>query len=174
MTYSNKLKLDEIISQIDVEYVVMKLPEYFPNYNDFSDLDILIHEKDIQQIIETISTELSNYSGTYKILDTNGHIQIDYYEKDHKRLNFKFDFLYNLDKAYKKSKFNELFLLEIFNDKIEYNSIYIPTLKHELIIRWVEYYEYINIRQDKIKHLNYISLWKDDFNINELKKEYLL
>lgn len=172
--YSNKLKLDKIISKIDVDYVIMKLPDYFPNYTDFSDLDILIKKNDIISIVETIKNELKNYSGSYKIIDTNGHIQIDYYENGHNRLNFKFDFLYDLDISYKKSKFVNDFSEKVLSKKIKYNSIYIPTLEHELVIRWVEYVEYISIRPDKIKHLNYIKNCEKDFDIEDLKKKYLI
>jgi len=171
MEYSNKLKLDEIISKLD-NYVIIKKPEYFPNYYDFSDLDIIIKKEDISKIINIIRNELINYNGFFKIIDTNGHLQIDYYEKDHKKLNFKFDFLYDLSIAYKKIKFKDNFIDIILENKEKDDNIYVPFIEHELIIRWIEYKEYIDVRQDKIKHLNYIN--KYDFDLEKLKNKYLL
>jgi len=171
MNYSNKLKLDDIISKLKIDYVIIKKPSFFPNYFDFSDIDILIKKDDINQIIKTITQELNNYNGSYKIINTNGHLQIDYYDKNHNKLNFKFDFLYDLN-YYKKSKFINNFINIVLKNRIKNGNIYIPKIEHELIIRWVEYIEYVNIRPDKIKHLNYIK--KFNININNLKKIYLL
>jgi len=171
MEYSNKLKLDNIISKLN-NYVIIKKPNYFPNYYDFSDLDIIINKNDIKDITNIIKNELNCYTGYYKIINTNGHLQIDYYEKNHNRLNFKFDFLYDLSQAYKKSKFKDNFINIVLSEKIKENNIFIPKLEHELIFRWVEYKEYIDIRKDKIKHLIFIN--KYNIDINELKIKYLI
>ena len=90
----------------------------------------------------------------HKIISINNHhIQLDLYTNvQPKKLHFRFD-------LFEKLHYNEFCLhddiyLIILHNKIYNGLCYVPCLLDDLSLRYCEYIEYIDIRADKIKHLN--------------------
>jgi hypothetical protein len=64
---------------------------------------------------------------------------------------------------YKKFFLDDNIYHLILHNKIHNGISYIPCLSDDLSLRYCEYIEYINIRPDKIKHLNYVNNYKEQF-----------
>lgn len=163
MNYSNKLNLDIFFSALhDKKYAIIKLAD-FPNYYSGNDIDIFCY--DIKEIaLEIIHTGRQYVKNKFEIRVKNSnltHIYIDFYIDN--KLEFRFD-LYGELPAYKKLHIKKDYFATIIDNRTsivyEYNNkqyhVYTPSLMDDLVLRYVEYIEWYELRPDKIKHLNYI------------------
>ena len=156
--YSNLINLQEFFTNLhdDEEYCILKMPETFPNYYEYSDLDILC--KDRARMLGYAKQFLKQYDNIeIKIhYPKNGeHTHIDIYPKG-KSLDFKFD-LIDTFSIYKKSVINPGLEDAILNSKVIKKNACVPSIPHEMVVRMLEYIEYKDKRTDKIKHLGYVQ-----------------
>ena len=163
MIYSSKLDLNRFFSALENEkYVIIKLTD-FPNYNSGSDIDIFCYNIDKialeiiyigkQYLEEDFVIVAKNANDSHKYIDfiigDDIEFRFDLYGElpEYKRLCVKKDYFTNLIE-------NRVPLTYDYHQK-QYN-IYVPSLIDELVLRYIEYIEWYELRHDKIKHLNYI------------------
>ncbi len=159
MPFTNRLNLIGFFDELKTEiYCVIKLNAEFPHYVKNSDIDIFCF--DITVIAQKILSFGNNYvDNGWRITVTTiseHQIHIDFYFSGEYLLDFRFD-VYGRLPTYAKIQIKPAFFStivenRIFNDK----GIYVPSKIDDLILRYVEYIEYYDMRPDKIKHINYI------------------
>jgi len=166
--YSENCSLNSFSNLIDLrlffegmtDYVIIKLPEYFPNYYDYDDIDIICTD------LDHCSTHIISAGQIYvdqgfeiKVTKVNKHVHIDFYPPNKSKLNFRFDLISSLD-VYRKVKVNPLYHRIVLTSKQQivqnFSAVFVPTLEHELVLRLLEYLEWRDEIPSKVKHLNYI------------------
>ncbi len=177
----SKLDLIKFFSELESEiYVVFKLSDKFPDYSIGSDIDILCHNaNDIAKKILNVGNKY--LEGNYKVVvnanDSRTSVQIDYYEKDSDQINFRFDLLQMLP-AYKKVSINPAYFFSVLEDRKEVTikqsksstKLYVPSDVDDLVLRYLEYLEYFEVRPEKVKHLEYIV---DKIENSKLNQKFL-
>ena len=163
-SFSNLIDLREFFLGID-NYAILKLPEYFPNYYDYEDIDILCENTNaFEQHILKIGKKYIVQGFKLQINTDSDHRHIDFYAPGASKLNFRFDLLGSLD-GYKKIVVNPHYHLTVLTTKrkIVHNDVEVsvPALEHDLAIRFLEYFEYFEERPSKIKHMEYIQQSKN-------------
>lgn len=164
MTYSNRLDLDRFFFAVRKQiYVIVKLWGDFPNYFEGSDIDVFCYNKDeFAKLILSVGNWYQDQGFEIKV-SNNGksHTYVDFYFDG--ELEFRFD-LYQSLPEYQKIKLKEHYIFSVIEnavhvyrefDGIQY-PIYVPSEVDDLILRYVEYIEWYELRPDKIKHLDYI------------------
>jgi len=154
--------LFEVFKKIHIiEYALIKLDPIFPYLTAGSDIDLLV--KDPDQATQLLLDSLNNFvkDDAYEIYIQSirrEHIQIDLLKDN--AIIIRFDIHSKLPEykylAIKDSLFERI-LSESKEKEIKNIHIKVPSLNHELMIRYFEYIEYYSIRPDKIKHINYIT-----------------
>lgn len=177
--YSNFINLEDYFMNCKEEYCIIRISDCFPNYREGSDIDILC--KDQKQMVEYTANYLKQYPDiniNIHYPENGKHAHVDVcLEKG--ILNLKFDFIDSFS-MYNKNNIKSEFKNEVLNNKIKTGSIFIPSKPHEMVIRMLEYLEYIDARPDKIKHLKYVesnteyriefkSLWKTYISTGDIK-----
>jgi len=162
------LNLQDIFNKLE-DYVIIKFDKNLPKYNINDDVDILTNN--IQKNKNIIINWYDKNIFLHKIVNiNNSHIQLDLYKKEQAgKLHFRFDLFEKLH--YTKFSLNDNIYPLILHNKIHNGISYIPCLFDDLSLRYCEYIEYIDIRPDKIKHLNYVNNYKEQFyRINKGEK----
>lgn len=128
------------------------------NYEKNSDIDIFCQS--IAELSKDICSHFNqldlpeNYTLRVRELSP-GQTHIDILKET--KLKIKLD-LYETLPSYKKSEINpSLFNSVIDNSTSNHQGIYTPNKIDDLLIRYLEYVEYYELRPDKIKHLHYIE-----------------
>tara|TARA_B100000035_G_C21036396_1_gene571188 strand:- start:1398 stop:2798 length:1401 start_codon:yes stop_codon:yes gene_type:complete len=154
------INLQDIFNKLE-DYVIIKFDKNLPKYNINDDVDILT--SNIQKNKNIIINWYDKNVFFHKIININNfHIQLDLYKKeDINKLHFRFDLFEKLH--YTKFSLNDNIYPLILHNKIHNGISYVPSLLDDLSLRYCEYIEYINIRPDKIKHLNYVNNYKEQF-----------
>ena len=149
---TNLIDLKYIFSQLQ-DYCILKFdPEKCPEYEPNSDIDILCKDKHITaNCIEEIL--INNGIKLKKYIAKNNNLQIDAMKGN--KLEIKFDITDDLS-CFSKIKIKKNLVKLILENKIKYNSFFIPELKYDLAIRLLEYFEYKN-NPEKSKHLLYCN-----------------
>ena len=90
--FSNLINLVKSLEGLD-DYLVIKGHDYFPNYYDYDDLDILCKDKEnlFNILQDRISNEYPNFD--MKTKDKGIRKHIDIYPPEFSELNFRFDLL---------------------------------------------------------------------------------
>ena len=90
--FSNMIDIISILENLD-DYVIIKGHDYFPNYYDNDDLDILCGDSDA--FFDTLCNRLSNRYPNFemKTRDKGVRKHIDLYPHGFSKLNFRFDLL---------------------------------------------------------------------------------
>ena len=90
--FSNLIDIAKTLEGLD-DYVVIKGHDYFPNYYDYDDLDILCKDKDnlFNILQDRLSSEYPNFD--MKTRDKGIRNHIDMYPPEFSKLNFRFDLL---------------------------------------------------------------------------------
>ena len=160
----SRINLGDFFDYIKNEdYCVLKFDGNL-NYLPGSDLDILT--SDISYLTDKIFSFLNRYlninSEIKFLILTSDHYQIDFFKGD--ILELRFD-LYQSLSFYKKVRVKEFFIYDViynfdlelitFDNKIA--KIKKPNKLNDLIIRYLEFIEYYSIREDKIKHFEYVA-----------------
>jgi hypothetical protein len=178
MKYSNKLNLPEFFKEFsDESYCIIKTDDNFPNYYACSDIDIFCY--DISKLADKIFKIGNKYiedGFEIRVREANSRnqVQIDFYIDN--KLDFKFD-LYQQLPNYKRIMIKSAFFSSIIENRIritknfnnEEFEFYVPSKIDDLILRYIEYIEYYDIRADKIKHMDYIN-----YSADKLDKKLLL
>lgn len=141
----------------------MKLSADFPYYYKGSDIDVFCYNKDeFAKLLLSVGNSYLDQGLEIKVSNRGkSQTYIDFYFDD--ELEFRFD-LYQSLPEYKKIKIKEHFLLSIIENAVPLNRefdginypIYVPSEIDDIILRYIEYIEWYEIRPDKIKHLDYI------------------
>ena len=163
MTYSDKLDLDRFLFAVREQiYVIVKFSN-FPSYYKGSDMDVFCYNKD--EFAKTILNVGNWYLDQgFEIEVTNkgkSQTYVDFYCDG--ELEFRFD-LYGSLPEYKKIRLKEHYISSVIENAVplykEFNgakyTIYVPSAVDDLVLRYVEYIEWYELRPDKIKHLDYI------------------
>lgn len=165
MTVPNRLDLDEFFLNVsDETYCIIKINENFPNYYEGNDIDIFCYN--IGTLAKKILFVGNKYIEKGFIVnvvsnESNDHLYIDFYYE--KKLDFRFD-LYQKLPHYKNilikpgllSSIVENSIAKIRQYKDKYYNIYVPSKTDDLLLRYIEYVEWYQVRPDKIQHLDYI------------------
>lgn len=173
----NKLNLNEFFSELESEiYLVFKLNDIFPDYSYGSDIDILCH--DANRVAKKILSAGNKYvENGYRVVvnanDARTSIQIDYFEKGSDKINFRFDLLQTLP-SYKKVAMNPAYFYSVLENRKLASikrgkgtvKLYVPSDVDELVLRYIEYLEYFDVRPDKVKHLDYVVSKIEDKELN--------
>ena len=157
--YSNLIDLTQFFAAMP-DYAVIKLPEQFPNYYDYQDIDILC--RDVDRVREHILQVGSRYTDQgYAIREHRDgqHLHLDVYAPGAQRLNFRFDLLATLT-GYRKFTVAPEFDGAVLDARrlLTHNGaqVWVPQVDHDLAIRCMEYLEWKDQIPAKKKHLDYI------------------
>lgn len=183
MKKTNKLDLNYFFYNLkDMNYVIIKYDTSFPNYYSGSDIDIFCYNKN------EFAKQVLNYGNKYlnrgfeiKVKNlSNNHTFIDFFQNN--ELDFRFD-LYDSFPNYKKIKIKKYYLYSVIENAFsiikKYNGIeyyiFIPSDIDNILLRYIEYIEWYELRPDKIKHLDYIldKLSKNSLSIKFIDKLHL-
>lgn len=183
MTYSNRLDLDRFFFAVRNNiYVIVKLNEDFPNYYTGSDIDIFCYNKDeVAKQILSVGNGYLDQGFEINVTDTSElHTFVDFYYSG--ELEFRFDLYQSLPK-YQKIKIKEHYIFSVIENAValyrEFDGtrypLYVPSEVDELLLRYVEYIEWYELRPDKIKHLDYIvnNISHDSNRISFINKLHL-
>lgn len=154
------INLSNVFSNLeDKDYVIVKLPDIFPDYRIGSDIDIFCYNiKDVSQTILSNVRHLVSKDITIDIEDKATQIYIDIMINN--KIHFRFD-IYNALPIYKNISVKESFFTSILEGSesitIKGVNIKVPSEVDEGILRYIEYHEWYALRPDKIKHIEYIK-----------------
>lgn len=170
----NKIKMLNLIpffDSIDSErYCVVKLSEGFPTYSPGDDIDIFCYEPDriAKKILEWANQHIKKDLEIKVISQAEyNHVTIDF--MDGRAIHLRFD-IYGQLPLYKKVLIKPALFENIIDhsqpvckkiDNINF-CVNIPDLIDDMLLRYIEFIEWYNIRPDKIKHLDYIMDKIDD------------
>ncbi len=163
--FSNRLNLDRFFFEVREQiYVVVKLGKDFPDYYKGSDIDVFCYDRDkfARQILSVGNCYLDQGFEVEVRNKSESHTFIDFYFDG--ELDFRFD-LYGSLPEYKKIRLKEHYIYSVIeNAKVVYREfegvqypLYVPSTVDELLLRYVEYIEWYELRPDKIRHLDYIT-----------------
>lgn len=166
---SDKLLIQKIIHNLfnkgfECNYTIIKLSPQFPNISAGSDIDFFV--SDIKIFIKELNDRLNNNLLTkikIKKLNSN-HYHYDIYDKVANKLLLKLD-LYSNTPIFQVVKIKNNFFYDVLNNskKKIYNlnnkniNIFIPSLYFDLILRYIEYYEFFWTGYPKDFHLSLIK-----------------
>ena len=159
-----KLNIKEFFENLNnLNYILVKKPDHFPNYYVGSDLDIICNDKKtlIQRILIAGNKYVENHNYEIKVSsnEKTKHTKVDFYFEN--EIEIRFDIHENLPK-FKKINVRKDYIHPLLTNKKELViedefTIYIPSYIDELTLRYIEYFEWFEKRPDKIKHLEYIE-----------------
>jgi len=171
--HSNLIDLREFFKNID-DYVILKLSDSFPNYFDYSDVDILCRNRDdFSTHILKVGKAYEKQGFKIEVHMEDKNLQVDFYPPKAQRLNLKFDLLDTLsiyENIVVGRHYSDVVLdsrQKISRDGVD---ILVPSLEHDLAIRFLEYVEYKDKQPDKIKHWKYVQKFNNLDFINVLKR----
>lgn len=159
------MDLEKLFKKLEDEnYCIIKISKAFPDYSAGEDVDIFCyHPSTVANKILEWGNEYVRDSFEIKVKnDTeNDHIYVDFMHG--KEIHLRFDIYGRLPK-YK----NLLIKPALFESIIEHSNVVdckntssnikikVPDKTDEMILRYIEFIEWYNVRPDKIKHLDYI------------------
>ena len=194
--FSNIIDILSSLEDLD-DYVIIKGHDYFPNYYDYDDLDILCKDKD--KFFDTLCERLSSKYPDFDIKTKDKGIRkhIDLYPEGFTKLNFRFDLLgefpYNIHLNHnhtkinvKKEYFNLIFSRKVrklidtnvtFDDDKSY--IWFPSDTDDLVLRFLEWVwqphktRHINEFRDNFKNEDEFIETINSYTNIQIDKEYL-
>lgn len=157
--YSNIINPADVLGSCNSAYTLLKVSENFPNYKAYSDIDILyaIDSNIVQECRSYIDAVYGIHNETH-IMDSGARVHVDLFPVPGERLDIKFDFI-NSFSVYSKCFVSDDFVHEVLDNRVfcNNNKCYTPDPYHEMIIRVLEYLEYVDSRPSKVKHLDYVK-----------------
>ena len=161
--YSNLLDLPVFFAGFD-DYAVLRLPDDFPNYSDYSDLDILCRDRDrIANHILTIGRYYERRGFRIKLTRMGAHLFVDFFPPGATQLNFRFDLLTAL--SYDLIRLDPSFAQQVLDHRrtIVRNGVQVqvPVVEEDYAIRFMEFYEWKDRRPDKVKHWYFLARQPD-------------
>lgn len=174
ITISNRLNLLDFFKEMK-NYVIIRIDNEFPNYKYSDDIDILTNN------IENVKNHILDVGKRYtdfkvKISSGSGgksHYHIDFFYKKENIDDFRFDIISTLSDFYKQLDLPSDYIDKVLEQKekktVNEIDVYIPDIKHELELRYMEYITKIDKKPSKIKHLRFIEKYPnikfDKFNL---------
>lgn len=156
--FSKLISLRDVLSGCWLQYCIVKKPASFPNYVSYSDLDIICENRESMcQFILSKLKHREDIEVRVNRNDAEGFTHIDVHRPGFHRLDIKFDLVDSLHTGYKKTNVAESLTSKILENRIGLDGFYFPSMVYEMVVRMLEYREYIQTRPDKIKHLNYVK-----------------
>lgn len=156
------------LNNLPTDYVIIRKPPNFPNYQIGTDIDILC--SNLSSVIEYSKSYFKNLKVSYTLRPSN-HYHIDILNPNN-TLHLKLDFINSLS-VYKKTNIPNIIFDKILNTKVNTHGVYEPSSEYDLLLRYFEYKEFIQERPGKLKHLNYIKQYPSGINIvNNLLEKY--
>jgi len=157
--YSNLITLKDFFKDVD-NYVVLRLSDCFPDYFDYSDIDILCrNSEDILAHILSVGGAYEKQGFQIKVCREKEYLHVDFYPPGAQKLNFRFDLQDCL--SYEKFLINPQYSHVVLENRQRISrdgvDIYVPSLENDLAIRFLEYLEHKDSRPSKVKHLEYIK-----------------
>jgi hypothetical protein len=156
-----KLDISKVFKFDDsILYAIIKMSSIFPDYTQGSDIDIVCHDSDKLRDCVILKIEEQGISGLR--IETGGgkHTHIDLLEESTSKIDIRFDLITSTD-IYERLKVDKSYFDELLYRRklVERGSgiFWVPCEEDNLILRFMEYYEYENKRKDKRKHLMYIK-----------------
>lgn len=169
MSYSNLLDLNVFFSKlVSLEYAVVKFSSDFPNYYSGSDIDLFCGDIDAVARVILSAGASSVHTGRYfKVTRHQYQCYVDYYNGD--QIDFRFD-LYGALPHYTRLCLKPWLIYSVLDLRVgrtidNKNNRYVlftACEQHELLLRYVEYIEWFDRREDKIKHLQFVLERIDD------------
>ena len=161
--YSNLLDLRVFFAGFD-DYAVLRLSDDFPNYADYSDIDILCRDRDrILQHILTIGRYYERRGFRIKLTRTGAHLFVDFFPPGAAQLNFRFDLFATL--SYDLIRIDPSFCRQLLDRRrtIVHNGVQVqvPAVEEDYAIRFMEFYEWKDRRPDKVKHWYFLARQSD-------------
>lgn len=163
MKYSNKVNIADFFMEIASEtYCIVKLDNAFPSYQAYSDIDIFCY--DIKRMVRAAMKFGNEYASKGFKIEVNevseNQVHVDFYAPSEKKLDIRLDFIQSLG-GYKKINVKSALFSSILEGRvpIKQNDIdlFVPSPIDDLLLRYIEFVEYYDIRADKIKHADYIN-----------------
>ena len=158
--YSNLIDINAVFKGVD-DYVILKMPDHFPNYFDYDDIDILCGNR--QAFLEHLLRVGKPYEKKGFRIDvriTNGHLHVDFYPPMAQRLNLRFDLVDSLC-LYRNIIVDDAYADVVLGSRSavtrEGGVFQVPSPPHDLAIRFMEYMEWKDLRPEKVKHLEYVK-----------------
>lgn len=164
-----KINVLEVFKELEDEvYAILKKSEMFPDYVPGMDIDILCLEPDViaRKILKSLHKSIAK--GTKVLvtaLEEKNQVYIDIYpSKLSNHIELRFDLIgqlpsYTKVEVKESLQFSILFHREPFVLKLKDDmqvSVLVPSLIDDMVVRYLEYIEYYDLRPDKVKHLDYI------------------
>ncbi len=153
--YSNKIDLEKVFKNFPVSYVAVRLSDYYPNYYTYSDIDIFCDDK--QRFSDELNRRLLSLKENIYTRTIKNRIHVDYYPIGAPILDFKFD-IFDDFYLYKKLQVISGLKKAVLHSSciLRNRNVRVPSKLYEGLFRLLEYYEYIDERPDKTKHLNFL------------------
>lgn len=162
--FSSLIKPQDFLKDMP-EYVIVKVKEYYPEYYDYSDTDILCSDRELTK------NHILNIARTYvdkgfqvRVKKTASYTHIDFYPPckngNTSRLNYRFDLTDPFSKPFGEHISPDFYKDLIASKSLQYKNgqaVYLPEKNYELAYRYLEFLYYKKTRPDKIKHLEYIK-----------------
>ena len=180
--FSNRLDLDRFFFEVRGQIYVIVKPGDFPDYYTGSDIDVFCYDKnEFAKLILNVGNGYLDQGFEIRVTDKDeSHTYVDFYFNG--ELEFRFDLYQSLPK-YKRIRLKEHYIYSVTEtasvlyrefDGVQY-SIYVPSPVDDLLLRYVEYIEWYELRPDKVKHLDYIldAAASDSSRISFLDKLHL-
>ena len=158
---NNDINLIDIFNKL-YDYVIIKFDSDLPLYKKNDDIDILTSDMNKNKNIIISLYDKSIFRHKISIIN-KFQIHLDLIKLNEKKLTLRFDFYEKC--FFKKFSLDDSIYKLILLNKIHNGIAYVPNLNDDLSLRYCEYIEHIDVRKDKIKHLNYVN----NFDINFYK-----
>jgi FkbM family methyltransferase len=153
------LELRRFFENID-GYVILKLSDRFPAYDDYSDIDVLCRNP--RSFIEHVLKIGQSYAPQgirAELHQGTRSVHVDFYAPGASRLNFRFDVFSDL--VYDNVSVRQGFAEAVLNSARLINAgnvpVYVPAVGFDLAVRFLEYLEHRQNRPDKVKHWEYVK-----------------
>jgi len=169
-----QINISNIFNEIkDLNYILIKKSEHFPNYYTGSDLDIICDDKKtlIRKILTIGNFYITKYLFEIRVASNENtkHTKVDFYFGN--TLELRFDVHEGLPK-FKNVKIRDDYANSLLENKQRLKLgkedktfvINIPSKIDDLIFRYIEYFEWFERRPDKLKHLDYVERFLNDEN----------
>jgi hypothetical protein len=145
-------------------YCIIKISEQFPQYSPGDDVDIFCYDPDkiARKVLEWGNQYTKNgLEIRVKTQTEYSHATVDFWEG--KQIELRFD-LYGQLPRYKKLSIKPALFESVIehSQTVDYTydgedfTMRVPNLIDDMILRYIEFIEWYNVRPDKLKHLDYI------------------
>ena len=137
------------------DYVVLRLGDEFPDYTDYSDVDVLCADVvDFLRHVLTVGAEDEARGFTIRTHATGRQLHVDFYAPGAERLTFRFDLFDTLD-AYDAFAIAPSYVADILSRKRVVHrdgvDIFVPDRDDDLALRLCEYVQHRDTRPGRIR-----------------------